>query len=356
MKEIRQNRKIEHINNFLNNFKNKDNFSDIKFIHNPIPLTNYDEIDTSIDFFGNKLKVPLMINAITGGHEETLSINKSLSTIAKEFNIPLAIGSLSAGISDSKVINTYKIVNENYKDGIIIANIGADCSAKDAIKAIEILNPKFIQIHLNCPQEMMMREGDRDFSNYLRNIIDIQENVKIPVIVKEVGFGMTREAAKLFYDNGIRIIDVGGSGGTNFIKIENDRNKNSDNSIFEDWGISTPLSIVETRSVAEDIFVIATGGIKNGMDIAKSIALGANMASQAGNILYYLLKYGEKDTIKYIYKSIDELKVTMTLTGAKNIEELKTKNIFILNDLYNLMEIRNFNPKIYANREVNHKK
>lgn len=212
-------RKDEHIKFANEEEVGTNDFDKIILEHNSLPNLNYQEINLESDFLGFKSNYPFYINAMTGGSQKALEINKKLALIAKHFNIPIVLGSQSAAFKDPKLIETYKIVRDNYETGIIVANVSANATLEQAIKAVEMVNANALSIHINVVQELVMDEGDRDFSKWQSNIKTIVDNLTVPVIVKEVGFGMSKEVIERLKSLGVKYIDVSGKGGTNFARI-----------------------------------------------------------------------------------------------------------------------------------------
>jgi len=345
MPKFRKKRKQEHIKYSLElEEKNKRSvFKDITLIHNCIPEINLKEIDISTSLGDLKLKSPIIINAITGGYFGAKEINKQLAKIARELEIPMAVGSQKIALN-GEAEDSFKIVREENPNGIIFANIGADVDISDAVRAVEMLKADALQLHLNIPQEIVMREGRKNFKGILENIKEITHNIKVPVIVKEVGFGIAREQARALIDSGVKIIDVGGFGGTNFIAIENRRRRFNRFKSLEDWGIPTPISLIEVINEANgEADIISSGGLSSGLDVAKSLALGAKAGAFAGLFLYILINKGPLALKNFIKKIKIELKYSMAMTGAKNLEELRQKPILIEGRTYFWMKSRGIN-------------
>lgn len=336
---MRKYRKREHIENYLrSSYTGNPLFDDVLLVHNSLPECDFYEVDTSTMFLNKKINFPLMINAMTGGSEFTEDINRDLSLIAKEFNLPMAVGSQTLAMEDKDAIKSYQIVRENMKDGIVLGNLSGRATVDEAKFAVEMIGADGLQIHLNPAQELAMDEGDRTFRGILTNIEKIVASLDVPVIVKEVGFGMSKEVVKRLYDSGVRIVDVSGYGGTNFMEVENLRNPENDLSELYSWGIPTAMSVIEAKSLGlDDLQIISSGGVRNSLDIAKSIALGADMVAISGEILSYLIHGGYEYTMQYLAGLIYKTKIVMTLTGSKNIEELKKTKYFITGRLKDLL-------------------
>ena len=336
---MRKYRKTEHIENFLRTTYVGDTlFSDIFLYNDSIPEIDYDEIDTSVNFLNKKVNFPLMINAMTGGSDLSEEINRDLANVAKEFDLPMAVGSQAIALEDEDSRKSFEIVREIIKDGIVISNLNGFSTVEDAKKAVEFLSADAIQIHLNPAQELVQVEGERNFCGILKNVEEIVKKSEVPVIVKEVGFGMSPKTVKKLYDIGVRYVDISGYGGTNFFEIENLRDPNSDISDLFSWGIPTALSLIEAdRLKLKDLYIISAGGVKNSMDIVKSIAAGASMTAISGEILSYIVHGGYEYTLKYIEGLIEKTKMLMMLSGVKNIEELKKVDYKVTGKLKDLL-------------------
>lgn len=323
-------RKDDHIAHALSqhNQQSTVEFQQTRFIHNALPETDFFNIDTTTHIEHLKFCTPFFINAMTGGSEQSKTINQQLSIIAKESDIALATGSCSIMLNEPTSISSFKIIRQENPDGIIFANIGAHHSVENAKKVIDILQANALQIHINAPQEMAMQEGDRNFKGWLTNIETIVNNCDIPVIVKEVGFGMTKETIQQLLTIGVKTIDISGRGGTNFAKIENARYNNSP-TFLNDWGLTTIESLLEAQHVKKlnPFNLIASGGIKNANDITKCLILGANLVGLSTTILYQLQQYGIDHTIDFINHTKQQIKTIMTLLGANNISTLQQQEL-----------------------------
>lgn len=322
---MRRVRKKEHIENYLKtSYRGDTLLGDVYIAHNSLPELNFDEIDTSTVFLGKKINNPIMINAMTGGSDFSQEINKDLATLAKELGIPMAVGSETIALEDAESEESFRIVREIVgPEGIVIANLSGLATLEEAKKAIEIVDGDAIQLHLNMAQELVMEEGDRDFKGVLNNIEMIAKGIDKPLIIKEVGFGVSYEVGKKLYDAGVRYLDVSGYGGTNFIEIENLRSHEVDFSELYSWGIPTAASLVQCRRLPDDMKLIASGGLRNSMDIVKSLALGADIAAVSGELLAYLVHGGYANAKDYLESNLYKMRVLMMLLGKENIQELK---------------------------------
>lgn len=337
---MRSARKKEHIENYLKtSFQGDTLLGDIFLEHNALPNLSYDEIDTSTIFLGKKISYPILINAMTGGSALTQEINRDLSMLAKEFNIPMAVGSQTIALEDDEdARESFKIAREIIgNDGIVISNLSGQASVEQARQAIELVQGDAIQLHLNPAQELVMEEGDRDFRGIIDNIEAIIKSTDKLVIVKEVGFGISQDVAERLYNIGVRNIDISGYGGTNFIEIENLRNHACDFTELYSWGIPTAASIINCRKLPKDLNIIASGGIRNSMDIVKSIVLGSDLVGISGELLAYLVHGGYANARDYLDSLICKIRMLMVLLGKQNIEELKNANYKVTGTLKDLI-------------------
>lgn len=341
-------RKNDHIKYALEQAQSTNDFERIRFIHSSLPNISLDDVNLSTSFCGFDFNYPIYINAMTGGTEESYIINDKLSQLANYFNLPMASGSLSIAIKNPQTKQSFEVIRNNLPNGIVIANIGADKTIVEANKAIEILDADILQIHLNVVQEMIMPEGDRNFVNLKENIINIKNNVNIPVIVKEVGFGMDRKTLEKLKKLGIKTIDISGKGGTNFALIENKRRKIPFDTL-NDFGLTTVESLLEANIVS-NLEILASGGIMTPMDVVKALALGSKAVGMAGYFLRLVTENSLSDAIKKFEHFILEVKTIMTILNAKKIDELKTKELIFDQYLLNFIKQRKIHMDILNKR------
>lgn len=320
----RAKRKLDHIEHALSTGQERTHgFEHIRFVHNSIPDAFVDEVDYSSEIGGLSLSSPIFINAMTGGGgERTKMINQQLAEVASECGIGIAVGSQMAAIRDPEERKSYEIVRQTHPNGVVFANLGSEAKVDQAKRAVDMLQASALQIHLNVIQELVMPEGDRDFRHTLTRIEKIKDAIDVPLIIKEVGYGMSRETAETLASIGVQMIDVGGFGGTNFSRIENARRERK-LSYFDDWGINTTSSIIEVTEAAKGISVISSGGLQSALDAVKSIALGADATGFAGYFLKILMEEGQTALIEEINFIHKDIKMLMTALGASSLSELK---------------------------------
>lgn len=347
-------RKLEHLlfcAHYDVQYKNKTTgFEDIEFIHRALPEVNKEKIDLSTELFGKELKAPLIISAMTGGHPSSLRINKELAIAAEKLGIGMGLGSQRAGIEHPELVGTYKIARDIAPNALLIGNIGAP-QIEMASSAVDMVEADALAIHLNPLQESIQPEGDINSEGVIDSIGTIVDLIDVPVIAKETGAGINLEDAKLLNNIGVSCIDVAGAGGTSWAAVETYRAEDSDlGKLFWDWGIPTAISTIEVNQTASDLSIIASGGIRSGLDVAKAIALGADVAGIATPLLKAAY-VGHEEVIKLINKYMEALRITMFLIGASNLEELKKEsNLIIRGRTKEWLNERGLDTQRYARR------
>ncbi|MDN5326713.1 MAG: isopentenyl-diphosphate Delta-isomerase [Moorella sp. (in: firmicutes)] len=321
-------RKLEHLRYFQEDSNGNSGLEDVHLVHQALPELNWSDIDLACRWLGKNLAAPFIINALTGGPPETIAINAALARVARRTGIALAVGSQRAGLENKEWRESFTIVRRENPDGLILANIGAGNSPADAGEAVAMIAADGLQVHLNAAQELVMPEGDRVFRGWLENIRGMVNTLDVPVIAKEVGFGLSRETALQLYQAGVRFMDVGGRGGTNFAAIE-ERRRGRPVPALAEWGLSTAVSILEIRELGLPVEIVATGGIHSALDAARALALGAKIVGAAGYFLKILLEQGEDALTEEILHWQADLKRICLLTGCATPAELATKPIVI---------------------------
>lgn len=359
MSEQTKTRKIEHIEIVLNENVEPQHstlLEQVSLEHNSSPNISIEDIDLSVEFLGKRISAPIIIAGMTGGHPETAKINEALAEIAEELNIAMGVGSQRAALEDSSLTYTFSIVREKAPSIPIIANIGGAQFVKgyglaEARRAISMIKADAIAIHLNPAQEVFQPEGDKDFRGLARIVEELVDNLEVPVIIKETGTGLSGRVARMFAEVGVEYFDVSGLGGTSWIIVEKYRSKNKVlseiASLYTNWGIPTALSIMDVVYNVPMAYVIASGGIRNGLEAAKALALGANAVAFAAPILRKLLNYGKESAKKYIKRIIEELRVAMFLVGANKPSKLWLTDIYLDNKILSWMLSKNIDIQEY---------
>ncbi len=351
-KSRRQSRKLDHLKYAAELIDGPvaNGFKDFRFVHNCLPDIDYGSIDLSTTVAGIKLAHPVIINAITGGAADVTGVNIKLAELARQTNSAMAVGSQFAAVETPAIENSYKIINKINPHGVIFANLGAHASVDNARYAVEMIGAQALQIHLNVAQEVFMTEGDRNLANYLDNIATIASKVRVPVIGKEVGFGIAREQAGQLVGTGIKAIDVGGAGGTNFIAIETARSQEKCWPEFFTWGIPTAISAVEVYSVLpKELDMIVSGGIRTPGEALKAFSLGGKAVGIAGPLVKLILKDGVPAAVDWLMNFLAGLKRFMLLLGTASIIKTRQVPLIITGYSREWLTARGFDPGQYAN-------
>lgn len=323
-----KNRKNEHIKLALKTSRSSfTGFDGVKLHSNEFSNLHVNEIDVTSEFLGEAVKYPFYINAMTGGSKKALKINDFLGRLAQELNIPLVIGSQSSGLKDEKLISSFQVINK-YENFTKVANLNPNANLKDVSRALEMIETNKISIHLNMIQELVMLEGDRDFSNWEKNIKEIIAAHNPNVLIKSVGYGMSNITIDKLVELKPAAIDLSGAGGTNFIKIENLRRKKR-RDFYEEFSYTTKEMLVYVKEKYPNQTFYASGGINNALDIVKALTLGAKMVGLSS----YFLKLSQgsfAEAISAVNDLIIDMKKIMVLIGAKNLSELKKVSYEIL--------------------------
>lgn len=341
MSHKREQRKDEHMSLALNQRHTvQSDFDRVQFVHHSIPSINVEDVQLKSSF--PDLEVPnlIYINAMTGGSKWTGKLNEKLAYVAKETNSAMAVGSMHAAIKNPEVSDTFKVTRQVNPEGQIWANVGADVEVDQARQAIDLIEANALQIHVNAPQELIMPEGNRQFDHWLSNIQTIVETVDVPVIVKEVGFGMSYETIELLKQCGVNYVDVSGKGGTNFAMIENARRPAHEMDYLYEWGQSTAVSLLEARNLYNQVHILASGGIRNPLDAIKAFRLGAEAVGMSRNVLLKVQNDGVEAAIKYLEDFKMQMKKIMTMLNATSIRDLRQSSIVLDRELKNWMEQR----------------
>jgi len=362
-KETRK-RKEDHIRISLNQKiqarKITTGFEDIYFVHKALPEIDKQKIDLSTTVFNHKFAAPLIVGAITGGTLEAAKINATIAEVVEELGLGMGVGSQRAAIEDKKLEKSFAIARKRAPTAFLIANIGGvqlvhGYGLKEVKKAIEMIDADAIAIHLNPLQEAVQPEGQKNFKRVLEKIGEITEEIDKPVIAKETGAGIAAEEARKLEAAGVKGIDVSGAGGTSFAAVEYHRTKRKAESfqrtlgdVFWDWGIPTAVSIVEASQTVK-IPIIASGGIRDGVDMAKALTLGASLTSLSQPVLQAAVK-GVKETKDMLSLLIEELRNSMFLVGAGYVQALRNVPLVITGKTAEWLKIRGFNVEGYARK------
>ncbi len=300
------------------------------FMHQALPEINIADVDTTTTLFGKTLRTPLLISSMTGGTAEAWEINRTLATGAQVTGMAMGLGSMRAAVEDESLAATYR-VRDVAPDILLFANLGAvqlnyGYGLDECRLLVEIIQADALILHFNALQEAVQPEGDGNFADLLPKIAYICKHLPVPVIAKEVGWGFAVETARQLAEVGVAAIDVAGAGGTSWSQVEMYRAPTARHArvagAFIDWGIPTAVSIQYCRRAAPHLPIIASGGIRNGIDVAKCVALGANLAGFAGDFLRAADKDGVDGVVEMAATITDELRVAMFCAGAADLAAL----------------------------------
>lgn len=353
--QIIQNRKDAHLAlaDAQYNPRANSGFDSVRFMPNALPQVALDEVDSSVRVFAEDAscacsasvnpaflwRSPLYINAMTGGSSNAQKINAQLARVAAKTGVAIASGSLSAALQNDALTATFSVIRSENPRGFVMANVSAGTSQSDAMRAVDMLQANALQVHLNAAQELVMPEGDRDFRNWLKNIEQIVrscERMRVPVVVKETGCGMTARDVLRLRDVGVRSVDVSGRGGTNFVTIENARRSHSGYDYLADWGLTTVESLIDIRKCealkANPVEIFASGGVRTPLDVVRALALGASAVGVAGEFLHTLMHEGEDALTQQISDWQEQIRVIMALLGCKSVADLRDKTEFVHSD------------------------
>jgi isopentenyl-diphosphate delta-isomerase len=344
-------RKHSHVEICLHNdigFNGKTTgFERMEFEHDALPELSFSEIDISATFLGRKTGAPLMISSMTGGYNEASALNRRLAEAAERYHIPIGVGSMRQALENASYRESFAIVRKYAPSVQIFANIGAPEVARGLDREeirimLELVEADGLIVHLNPAQELFQPEGNTDFRHVLDRLATLTAEIPVPVIAKEVGCGISRSVARRLLDAGVKVIDVAGAGGISWQKVEEFRytrqfgqeRRFSRKALEEllNWGIPTSECLLAVSSLksepggSRDFEIIASGGISSGSDIAKSLALGAQLAASAGELLKALHSGTIEETIE---TWLNDLRAVMFLCGSANIDQLRKKRLIL---------------------------
>ncbi|UHA75628.1 type 2 isopentenyl-diphosphate Delta-isomerase [Paenibacillus sp. 481] len=301
-----------------------------RFRHQALPEVNFHDIDLSTEWFGKQVATPLLISSMTGGSDHTGPINRRLAAVAEARGWAMGVGSVRAAVENPDVARTFQL-RDVAPTIPLFANIGAvqlnmGMGADECRRAVEIVQADALILHLNALQEVFQPEGDLDFAGLLTRIEAVCSKLDVPVGVKEVGWGIAADTARDLHNAGIAFIDVAGAGGTSWSQVEklrgNDPVRRRAADAFADWGIPTADSVREVRTALPDAMVIASGGLRTGVDAAKAIALGADAAG-FGRALLAAATHSDEAMHDVLAQVEFELRTAMFGIGARTIDELR---------------------------------
>jgi len=301
-----------------------------RFTHCCLPEIDYNEIDTKTNFLGKRLHIPLLISSMTGGTEQAGIINQRLAQVAQQYKLAMGVGSQRVAIENPQVASTFAI-RKYAPDILLFANLGAvqlnyRYGVDECLQIIDTLAADGLILHLNPLQECIQPRGNVNFRGLLEKIAQLCKKLPVPIIVKEIGNGISSNMAEKFLDAGVRAIDVAGAGGTSWAMVESERAETNLQrrlgQTFANWGLSTADCITSVRAIAPHIPLIASGGLRDGIDVAKAIALGADIAGLAMPFLQ-AAAISESALEELVQALTAEITTVLFCTGNKNLYQLK---------------------------------
>ncbi len=302
-----------------------------RFVHNALPELDIDEIDLSGTFLGRQLKAPILISSMTGGFELARKVNRNLATAAQELGLAMGVGSQRVAIEEPSAAASFQ-VRDVAPDILLLSNLCAvqlnyGYTVEHCRRAVDMIGADGLILHLNVLQEAVQPEGNRNFKGLTKKIAAVCRELKVPVIAKEVGSGISADVALRLKEAGVKVIDVAGRGGTSWYAVEAKRATRKGKpaqTTFSDWGIPTEEALLAVRQAVPGLQLVASGGIRTGLDVAKSIALGADVAALGQPLLASALESASK-VVEFLNRIIYEIRVAMLCVGAPDLPALKEK-------------------------------
>ncbi|MFE6286037.1 type 2 isopentenyl-diphosphate Delta-isomerase [Streptomyces sp. NPDC057877] len=323
-------------------------FDEVSFVHHALAGIDREEVSLDTSFAGLAWPVPIYINAMTGGSAKTGVINRDLAIAARASGVPIASGSMNAYFKDPSCAHTFQVLREENPDGFVMANVNATASVDNVWRALDLLRANALQIHINTAQETAMPEGDRSFAAWAGQIEKIAAAVDVPVIVKEVGNGLSRQSVATLKDLGVAAADVSGRGGTDFARIENGRRELGEYAFLHGWGQSTAACLLDAADV--DLPLLASGGVRHPLDVARALALGARAVGSSGGFLRTLLDGGVDALVAQLTSWLDQLAALQTMLGARTPADLTGCDLLIHGSLREFCADRGIDTRTLAQR------
>jgi isopentenyl-diphosphate Delta-isomerase len=335
----RKNQHLELARSESSQFSSTALWQDVHLVHSAVPTVGLSEVDLSVEFLGRSLAAPVVLASMTGGVDTAAEINRRLGAAAAQFGIAVGVGSQRAAIENAELAYTYTAVREKAPDVFVLANIGMSqlleqrgkpAWGRDQVRAaIDMVGAQALVVHLNVTEELVQTEGDRSFRDFVPALRDLCTWSPVPVVAKETGSGLVAEAARVLVEAGVSAVDVGGAGGTSFSRIEGARaaTVNDDRGVrlgetYADWGVPTAACVLETRGCG--VPVIATGGVRTGLDAAKALALGADLVGVGAPALRAAVE-GEAALMRWLELFIEEVRLAFVLTGSAEVAQLRRR-------------------------------
>lgn len=331
-------------------------FDDLGFVHHALAGADVATVDVATTVLGRRWDTPIYINAMTGGTPFTGEINAALAEAAAATNTPIASGSMAAYLKDPETADTFRVLRTRNPNGFVAANINLNHPVDQVRRAVDLVEADALQIHLNLAQELVMQEGDRNFSHWLSSIAALVEAIDVPVIVKEVGFGLSAKTLHALVEVGVGTVDLSGTGGTNFAAIEDGRKEGNGPSFeyLHGWGQSTPVALLETDQRGPTVERLASGGVKSPLDVVRCLALGARAVGVSAAFLTIALKAGSDGLCAELARWRVELTHVYSLLGARSTPALTRTDLIVTGRLREVVVARGLDPDAYSDRTDAH--
>lgn len=321
----------------------RSDFDDIEFLHHALLGIDAAEVDLTVTVAEWQWPTPFYVNGMTGGTGETGEINRQLAIAARETGMPMGCGSVSIALDapdHAEIVRSFTVIRDENPKGFVMANLGIGRAADDAVRAVELLQADALQVHLNAVQETAMPEGSRDFSSWLRSLEALVAASPVPVIVKEVGFGLSRRTLEQLTELGVSVADVSGTGGTDFLRIENARRTEADGdfSILSGFGQSALACLLDAP--ANSPVLLASGGVRNPFDVVKALACGASAVGVAGTFLEAVRRGGAEALVPLVHQWLDQTRAILSLLGTPTPAGLASTDMLVRGRLAEYCQLR----------------
>lgn len=323
------NRKDEHIKYALKYQSPYNSFDEMELIHHSLPDYDLSEIDLHTHFAGRDFDYPFYINAMTGGSEKAKAVNRKLAQVAQATGLVMVTGSYSAALKNPED-DSYPS-KKDYPDLLLATNIGIDKPYELGLQTVDEMQPIFLQVHVNLMQELLMPEGEREFRSWKKNLENYATKMPVPVILKEVGFGMDLKTIQMAHAFGIKTFDISGRGGTSFAFIENQRG--GDRSYLNEWGQTTVQSLLNLQDVVDTVEILASGGVRHPLDMVKCFVLGAKGVGLSRTVLELVEKYPVEQVVNIVNGWKDDLRLIMCALNCKTIADLRNVDYLLYGKL-----------------------
>lgn len=326
----------------------------VRFVHHALAGGAAAEVSLASPAFG--WSVPLYVTGMTGGSERAAEVNRGLGIVARETGLPVAVGSMGIVLREPATLPTFTVLRQENPEGFVLANTNANVSGPDAVRLVEALGANALQVHVNAPQEVAMPEGDRAFGHWADAIAEIVDAVEVPVIVKEVGAGLSRGTVAALRDLGVGGVDVAGRGGTDFGAIESARRPAGERGYLAGWGQSAVTCLLECSDLPGvgatrgGVGLLASGGVRHALDVVTLLALGADAVGVAGTFLRVLVSHGVEALVTLVQTWLEEIADLMALLGARTVAELRATDVLLVGPVREVAELRGIDVAAYARR------